>query len=61
MLAHRPEKATVRGLWMDKLDTYHTNYPPPELLYVFLPGAEGHEIELLARIIRREAGFSPVW
>lgn len=49
MRAERPEKKTVRQLWIDKLEPYHAECPEAELLYVFLPGAEGHEIELLAQ------------
>ncbi len=49
MRAARAEKNTVRQLWIDKLAPYHAECPQAELLYVFLPGAEGYEIELLAQ------------
>lgn len=49
MYAQRPEKATVRRLWLNSLEPYHDDCPAHELLYVFLPGAEGLEVELLAQ------------
>jgi hypothetical protein len=49
MYAQRPEKATVRRLWLNSLGPYHNDCPAHELLYVFLPGADGYEIELLAQ------------
>jgi hypothetical protein len=49
MRAERPEKTTVRRIWIDKLGPYHDECPEDGLLYVFLPGAEGYEIELLAQ------------
>lgn len=50
MRAVRSEKSTVRGIWIDVLKSYDKTYGnPEELLYVTLPGAEGLEIDLLAK------------
>lgn len=49
MLSQRLEKATVRQLWIEKMRPYHETSSKTDLLYVFLPGAEAYEIELLAQ------------
>ena len=50
MTAVRSEKVTIRKLWIKALKAYDQKHPnSQELLYVTLPGAEGHEIELLAK------------
>lgn len=52
----RPEKAIVRSLWLEKVQSYRANYPNDTVpLYLTLSGAEGRDIELLITtgVIRR--------
>jgi hypothetical protein len=50
MRAERSEKGTMRALWMEALRPFHErNTNQRDLLYVFLPGSDGLEIELLAQ------------
>ena len=47
--ADRPEKQTIRTLWVEKAREYDEQYPEDEeLLYLTLSGAEGRDIEQLA-------------
>jgi len=48
MAAARPEKATVRGLWVEEVRAARDATPPEVVpLYVTLPGAEGGDIQAL--------------
>lgn len=48
MAAERPEKQTVRGLWLEEVKAQDVTEPPERVpLYLTLPGARGCDIELL--------------
>lgn len=48
MAAERPEKTTVRTLWVDEVRAANGSTPPEDVpLYVTLPGAAGRDIQAL--------------
>ncbi len=48
MAAERPEKKTVRKIWVEEVEEHHGNAPPePVPLYLTLPGARGGDIAAL--------------
>jgi hypothetical protein len=49
MAAERPEKQTIRGLWVDVVADIKTRFPGSKPLYLALSGAEGRDLELLAQ------------